>query len=505
MNASAPTFGRYLLGPRLAVGGMGEVHLATQLGMGEFAKPLVLKLLLPHLAVIPRAVEMFLTEARLASRMNHPNVVHIFDVGVIDSRYFIAMELVRGVALSKLVQALIQRGRPLEPELIFYIARCLCDGLHHAHEQKGSDGRPLGLIHRDVTPENVLLGVEGQVKLTDFGVARAQDRASDGHVVGKQGYIAPEQLKRGEVDRRADVFSAAVTLMTLATLQRPERDQPLPALLTLRSDLPPSFAAALQKASHVDPHQRFATARELRDALPPSTLGDTAETLGALVQALCADQVVSLDANVERTQSMRAATAQLSPAPTATVLPAVTQRRRWPVAIAAVLAVAVAAVGAWQWSKATPRPLAVAPALQVVAPTPAKESAPPVKDLGPQAGTLAPPMGTLTPSVVEERPKPVVAQPAAVPSRRKPVTARPARRPPAEVVDEEPGFVVVDATPWALVTINGKAVGETPIAAYPLKPGPAVVELKNPETGKSLVRNVNVLRGERAYVKGDLR
>ncbi len=499
--SAVPTFGRYVLGPRLAAGGMGEVHLATQLGMGEFAKPLVLKLLLPHLASLPRAVEMFLTEARLASRMNHPNVVHIFDVGVIDGRHFIAMELVRGVALSKLLTAMSAARKHLDADLVLYIARCLCDGLHHAHEQRGPDGKPLNLIHRDVTPENVLVGVEGQVKLTDFGVARAADQGPDGRVVGKLGYIAPELFAGHEVDRRADVFSTAVTLFNVAALQRAfhretrdatleaVRREPLPNLRALRPDLPPEFAAALDRATHKDPAQRFASARELRDALPAPKNAGAAEELGALVNALCSDQLMTLDMGVEQTVSLRAGTAQLSPSPMPLTKPTVSERpapkRRVKLFVGVgLLQVAIAGVLLATWPS---RP----------APQPVVEVAPPAPP--------APPVEPPTPVAVEPPPATEFADEPPAPPKKKPTARGRKEVKAAEAPPADPGFVVVDATPWALVSINGKEIGETPIASFPIAPGAAVVTLRNPDTGKQLVRRVNVKQGERAYVKGDLR
>src|SRR5258705_12212786 len=140
---------------------MGEVYLAIQTGLGGFEKPMALKLLLPHLAEKPETVQRFLAEAQVAAKMNHVNVAQIFDVGTEHGRYFIAMELVRGVSLSLLIKALKMAKRQLPAELIGYVARGVCEGLHHAHS--------LGVVHRDVTPHNVMVSVDGAVKLTDFG------------------------------------------------------------------------------------------------------------------------------------------------------------------------------------------------------------------------------------------------------------------------------------------------------------------------------------------------
>jgi serine/threonine protein kinase len=488
-------FGRYLLGPRLAVGGMGEVYVATQLGMGAYAKPLVLKLLLPHLATKPKAVEMFLTEARLASRMNHPNVVHIFDVGVIEGRYFIALELIRGVALSELLAALRQSGTPLASEQLLYIARCLCEGLHHAHEQRGSDGIPLGLIHRDVTPENILVGVEGQVKLTDFGIARAVDQRPDPSIAGKLGYIAPEILEGGPIDRRADVFSAAVTLFTLATLKHPftaeTREQTLKAVLSaalpdlrvLRPDLPLEFVVALEQATAKDPATRLASARALRDALPPPTRAETSDGLGELVQRLCGSQLGHLNENVERTEQLRVRTQAVSS--TAGVVAPSRSPSRPSVVAAAIVGLFAVAAGVWAFSRpAAPRPEPVVVVPVAAAIVSAVESAP--TDAGD-------PVAQVAPAVAPVVPTPPVAK------------ARPARRETPPGVAKSPGFIVIDATPWARVSINGADVGETPIAAFPSPPGRVQVTLTNPETGRTVTQRIQVRSGERTFVRSDLR
>jgi serine/threonine-protein kinase len=144
--------GRYLLGEKLASGGMGEVFVAVQRGPEGFEKPLAIKLLLPHLVEEQQVVKMFLAEARLCARMNHPNIVHILDLGREEGRYFLAMELVYGVSLVRLVRVLAQQQRTLSAPLILHVARGLLDALHYAHTMAGADGKPLGLIHRDVTP-----------------------------------------------------------------------------------------------------------------------------------------------------------------------------------------------------------------------------------------------------------------------------------------------------------------------------------------------------------------
>ena len=482
MTPGGATFGRYLLGPRLAVGGMGEVYVATQLGMGAYAKPLVLKLLLPHLSANQRAVEMFLTEARLASRMNHPNVVHIFDVGVAEGRHFIALELVNGVALSVLLAALRDGGERLTSEQLIFLARSMCDGLHHAHEQRGPDGAPLGLVHRDVTPENVLVSVEGQVKLTDFGVARAADQAQDGSVVGKMGYIAPEVILGDGVDRRADLFSAGVTLFFAATLTHPFKRgdkqqtleavlrEPLPDLRLLRPDLPVAFVDAIERACAKGPEARFPTARAMRDALPLPSQADAGELLGSLVLQRCAQRIGRLHAEVEKTQALKARTEALSS--TGAVAPQ--KRRRWPWLVVPLLLISI---------------LSLRPRGEVAPQEPVRG----------EPADLAVPRPTALP---QEPAPPIVTSPPAPAPIPVPVDDSPA--PKAPKVSTAPGFLVVDATPWARVTINGHDVGETPIASFPVPAGLATVVFVNPETGKKATKKVKVTSGQKSFVRAEL-
>lgn len=297
-GTSGIPLGRYLLGEKLATGGMGEVFVAVQRGQEGVEKPLAIKLLLPHLVEDSQVVKMFLAEARLCGRMNHPNIVHILDLGQEEERYFIAMELIRGVSLSRLVKALAKEQRTLSAPLILHVARSLLDALHYAHMMTEPDGKPLGLIHRDVTPHNILVSVQGEVKLTDFGIAKMQMTSAQtqpGLVRGKLDYLSPEQLRRQRPDSRVDLFAAGLTLFYLATgrsafaratpqeTMKALQDEPLPLLETLRPDLPRELVEAISRATNKDPDLRFPSARAFREALPPPSHQERAEVLGALV------------------------------------------------------------------------------------------------------------------------------------------------------------------------------------------------------------------------------
>lgn len=303
--------GRYLLGEKLASGGMGEVFVAVQKGQEGFEKPLAIKLLLPHLIEESHVVKMFMDEARLCARMSHPNIVQILDLGIEEERYFLAMELVRGVSLVKLVRGLAAQKRTLSAPLILLVARALLDALHYAHTLTGADGKPLGLIHRDVTPHNILVSINGEVKLTDFGIAKVQAAAAGqtrpGVVRGKMDYLAPEQLRFERLDSRVDQFAAGLTFFFLATGRSPFargttqeslkalQHDPLPMLETLRPDLPRALVDAIKRATEKEPARRFASARAFRDALPAPSADERPELLGALVREVFPQVVGTLD------------------------------------------------------------------------------------------------------------------------------------------------------------------------------------------------------------------
>jgi serine/threonine-protein kinase len=299
--------GPYRLIQKLATGGMGEVYVAVRKGIGDFEKPMAIKLLLPHLVSNQRAVSRFLDEARVSARMTHPNIAQVFDVGLVDDRYFLAMELVRGASLSGFIAALRKAKQYPSAALVSWVGRSLCDGLHHAHALT-QGGKALNVVHRDVTPHNVLVSVDGVVKLADFGVAlihEGREGTSPGRILGKLGYMAPEQLYGEPVDARADVFGVGASLFELATLRRPfgssanidtlgaiERRM-VGDLDALRPDLPQALRDAIRHAMVDDLARRCPSAKALREELPELPQGQ--EELGELVSRLCAGQVEQVD------------------------------------------------------------------------------------------------------------------------------------------------------------------------------------------------------------------
>ena len=217
-------FGKYLLERQLAIGGMAELFLARQQGPAGFEKQLVIKRILPHFANDEQFIQMFLDEARTAAKLNHPNVVQIFELGEIEGSYYIAMELIRGESLAKVIRRLRQHGMHMPLHLAAKVVASVCAGLDYAHNFAGGDGIALGLVHRDISPDNVLVSFDGAVKMIDFGIAKARDnetKTQAGSVKGKFCYMSPEQVQGKRLDRRSDIFSLGIVLHELTTLEKP--------------------------------------------------------------------------------------------------------------------------------------------------------------------------------------------------------------------------------------------------------------------------------------------
>ncbi len=275
------TLGRYQLLSRLAVGGMAEVYLARQGELSGFKTLVVVKKVLPHLAVKPDFIAMFLDEARIASMLDHPNVVRITEVGRTESEYFLAMELVQGKSLASILQQSERTKTPIPHNLSALVVANAAAGLHHAHQLTDASGNLLGLVHRDVSPQNIMVSFEGSVKVIDFGIARALGRLGDtssGSLKGKLGYMAPEQARGEPVDARADIFSLGVVLWEcvagrrlflreneLATL-RAVVYEPIPSASKF-TEVDPALDAIVRRSVARNVEERFQTAEEMRIAL----------------------------------------------------------------------------------------------------------------------------------------------------------------------------------------------------------------------------------------------
>ncbi|AKQ67578.1 Serine/threonine-protein kinase pkn6 [Myxococcus hansupus] len=286
--------GKYQLVRKLASGGMAEVFLAKAAGPRGFEKTLVLKRILPHLAEDPAFVEMFLGEARLAAQLEHPNIVQIFDFGEAEGSFFLAMELIDGPNLRKLVKRAAEEALP--PAFCAKVIAFAAEGLAYAHEFRDVEtGEPLGLIHRDVSPDNILVSRQGAVKVVDFGIAKVAGqghRTLTGVVKGKVAYMPPEQLQAKGMDRRVDVYALGVVLYELLTGKRPfDATTDVSVMQAIlfesfipvaqrRPDVPVALQQVLDKALAKDRERRYPDCRALQDDLERFVLS-TGEPVGA--------------------------------------------------------------------------------------------------------------------------------------------------------------------------------------------------------------------------------
>ena len=277
-----PTFGRYELLKRLAGGGMGEVYLARQSGIDGFSKLLVIKTLLPHLCEDEEFITMFKDEARVTAQLIHPNICQVFEFEQVGGVYYMAMEYLRGEDLRRLWKACEQKGTPLRVPLICRVIADAAAGLDFAHSLRNAQGEPYNIVHRDISPQNILVTFEGGVKVIDFGVAKAAGRAQHtrtGALKGKYSYMSPEQVAGAEVDGRSDIFALGIVLHELLTGRRLfKADSDVQTLARVREcnvappsrlnpQLPPGLDAIVLKSLAKNPDERYSTAQEFRLAL----------------------------------------------------------------------------------------------------------------------------------------------------------------------------------------------------------------------------------------------
>jgi serine/threonine-protein kinase len=321
-------FGRYLLIQRLSSGGMGEIFLAKH-GLAGFEKVCVIKKVLPHLGEDQHFLSRFIDEAQVAIQLQHGNVAQVFEVGRVEDEYFLALEFVEGCDLRRALTRLGERQQRFPAELALLVARDMAAGLAYAHRRNDASGQPLGLVHCDISPPNVMISFEGEVKIIDFGIAKSAlaGTATDPKMgFGKLGYMAPEQLVRGgRIDARTDIYATGAVLFELLTGRRLFDHQAAdPRALArqiirgqraLPSHLDPGLApfdALVAQALHIDAAQRFQSAAALRDALQAAlvrihpTLGS--DHLGAFVRELFAGEMDEL-----RQLAARAQGADLAP------------------------------------------------------------------------------------------------------------------------------------------------------------------------------------------------
>jgi serine/threonine protein kinase len=274
--------GRYRLLSRLAIGGMAEIFLAKVEGIGGFEKVVVVKRMIPQYAEDPILVRMFMDEARLLAKLDHPNITQVHDVGTQAGQYYFAMEFVHGEDLRSITRAAALNDVSLGDTIIASLIASAANALHYVHEKRADDGRPLNIVHRDVSPSNILVAFNGTVKLADFGVAKWDDqqtRTTHGTLKGKLAYMSPEQAKGAAIDRRSDVFSLGVLMFEMFTGTRLFQGATEMAILEQvtsgavpnptrrRPDLPKSIERIIRRALDPLPENRFPTAQDVARAL----------------------------------------------------------------------------------------------------------------------------------------------------------------------------------------------------------------------------------------------
>jgi serine/threonine protein kinase len=560
-------FDEYVMVAKIGQGGMAEVFLALSRGPSSFRKLLVIKRLHPHLSDDPQVVQMFLHEATLAARLHHAHIVQTNKVGSFRGQVFLAMEYLEGQPLHRVLSRLRAQDTQLPAPVAARIVADVLDGLHYAHELCDYDDSPLSIVHRDVSPQNVFVTYDGQVKLLDFGIAKAasvEAHTQNGLIKGKFSYIAPEQARGEAVDRRADLWSMGVTLWECLAGERPFRgntdvavlratlSDELPLLCEIAPQVPEELARIVERALQRERSLRYPSAQAFRDELEGwlSTLSRpcTRTTLAGVMKALFYDKIE------ERKEILRQCLAQVGdteaedPTPRRNVLvrapnvheePTITYRAAVPargtpmpmrpIGDAPVDALLPAPVRAGWWKVAVvvaALSVAVLIALVRTAPRPLTEvvsSAAPVAALVPRA--LVAPKPAPSPPAAEPAPasEPVRA-PAPQASRAPalaprpgsharaprqlarptapPVVAAPSAEvaPAAEAVvvapEPAPGRLVLDSTPYAVVSLDGKKLGITPIDVE-LPAATHTLTLRNPEQGLETSYRVTIPPGER--------
>lgn len=282
-SGQAPTrFGQYTIRRELGVGGMATVHVASLDGPGGFEKLVCIKRIRGDVEGSERWLDAFINEAKLAAQIQHPNVVEVTDLGKVGDVYYIAMEYVAGVDVLSILRRAGDRAVMLPFVACAYIAREMCAGLDAAHRQADMSGRPLGIVHRDVSPQNVLVSYEGQVKITDFGIAKshlASIMTAPGEIKGKANYMSPEQARGQVVDSRTDIFSAGIVLHEMLTGEpfyppsgiakaiKMALSPKVESMSSYRDDVPPELEQVVRTALAVNPIDRYPTAERMAEAL----------------------------------------------------------------------------------------------------------------------------------------------------------------------------------------------------------------------------------------------
>jgi len=341
------TFGKYYLVDHIATGGMAEIFKAKTFGHGGFENLLVIKRILPHIGEKQDFVDMFIDEAKVSVALQHPNIVRIYDFGRILDNYFIAMECVEGKDVRQVLRQLARERRYLPFRFAAFIALETCKGLQYAHNKSDIDGNPYEIVHRDISPSNVLVSYEGETKVADFGIAKAESNAyetKDGVLKGKFEYMSPEQAKGEVIDHRSDLFSLGIILYEMSTGRRlfktesdtetlkKIRDEDVVPPSSVKPDIPPALEAIILKALKRDRDERYGSAEEmaedLRQYLFPATPDTLRHELSAFMKEVFTDAIAAERTRLTEGSAIAAQLKEQAPewdAYTSATLSAVTQ------------------------------------------------------------------------------------------------------------------------------------------------------------------------------------
>lgn len=540
--------GRYELVRPLGRGGMAEVFVARRRGPGGVEKRLVVKRIRRERAADPRFLQMFVEEARLSMSLAHKNIVPMFDFGRAGDDLFLAMELVDGADLGTALSLSRRAGTELDPMLVAYVGMEACSGLDYAHAAQDEQGRPRAIVHRDVTPSNVLVSSVGEVKLVDFGVATTITEIGTGsRVRGTPAYMSPEQARGDAVDGRSDVYSLGLVLWEALANRRAYDGSSTQQLLeqaraadvpSLPDDVPEELREIIERATSADLDARYASARDMQRALdsyvvksraagggdPPShrlaewiaglELGatDTGEWEPAsgdepvvtfLDDGL--DNVTALGPGVHTMRSLAETVGDEDELPVQDADPALAdtqlprreavRRSRWPVFVAAAVGLAAVAVGGVMMMRSGATSDSVTDAAPIAAAPPDAHRA----VVPPDAVDAALEVPVAAPFDAAPTPSPTIDARA----RRRTTDARPG--PHDAGADVELGALQISSRPWAVVTITGRPerCDETPCTLR-LPPGTYQLHLHNPQARLTKDVTVEVVSGETRKVKQTL-
>jgi eukaryotic-like serine/threonine-protein kinase len=558
-------FGRYKILRKLASGGMAEVFLARHESVAGFARNVVVKKILPELCSDPMFVESFVNEAKLAAQLNHPNVVQISDLGQVGESFFIAMEYIKGCDLSAIVRRASKHKEFIPLRVALTILVDICNGLDFAHRACDLEGHPLGIVHRDATPSNVLVSVEGPSKIVDFGIAKATARSENktktGSVKGKTSYFAPEQILGTELDRRVDVFACGIMAYELFTnvnpfraeteytsMERILRFEPQP-LAYYRGDIAETFDTIIRRALAKEADARYGSCGEFRLALEQA-----GEQLGvspshAVVRAYLAEHRETLltqahDAALDPVSGGSAVSQTINISATrvpkveadADIVPLA--REPLPAYVRLSLAfvvLALAAVSLILWRTSTKQPIPVASSAATeygldirTVPDGATVSLDGVL----RSGSTPLHLEILTPGRHQIHIERAAFMPTDIdvvvehPGTRDlvvtmtPTNAPAAPPPPMQSAPKPKAPRALDAArneparsgegnaqvrffvePWATVEVDGKVIGDTPLESQTLSAGTHVVVLRNAELGKTVTRKIRLRAGQEIVVR----